>query len=706
MRWQIAHYIFCDQQQTLTLGNEVQQLEPMMVELLSYFCRNGNKIISKDALIEHVWLGRIVSDNAVSKLITKLRKAFNDDVRQPLFIATFPKKGYKFIAEVAPLSDEVIKVDAINEQTDNAIINAEHEKSNTHTLEQAKPLNGSYYSFIPHLLLFIVLLLSGLYGISSLLKPANQTPIPATFAKAITTGADDELFPAFSPDGSRVAYMSWQKDRIHLKIKNVADGQIIDVTHGENIGVGPADWSSDGTMIAYLVATPELCQYYIRKIDGLTLGEAKLIHNCPAGSYGKIAFTHDNNRLVFSESEKLNAPYSLFEINIVTQKKKRLNQPELFLGGNSQFDLHPTENKLLISSPDKQQWEGFYFLDLDTDQLTLLFKQDAYICCGIWNHDGDRVVLMGEHPAHKLLSYDLTGKDAQLVFSASRQIRSPKRHSNGEDYLFFSGETNLNIHSLNLKTKEQAIIANDSIDERLAVLAQNTDQVAYIGLASGNEEVWLANTHTKQRRILTQFNDSHHYVDLKWSPSGAFIAALTLNEIHLINVKTGQFERLKIPQTEIKGLSFKSEQVIAYSTFENEQWRVYNYQLDKHKVVAEDAQWQFIQYANNAEDTLWLNQQGQLFVSVKQRLVSSTVLSAHHLTHGRQFNLTKRGNDWYWFEQQEQNRIQRYNDQTLVLETLVQTDAVHFDVQADTMLFGQVKQGNINIFQTQTVKHR
>ena len=83
MRWQIAHHIFCDQQQSLIthIENDTTtiQLEPMMVELLRYFCQHPDQIVSKETLIEHVWLGRIVSDNAVSKLITKLRKVLNDD---------------------------------------------------------------------------------------------------------------------------------------------------------------------------------------------------------------------------------------------------------------------------------------------------------------------------------------------------------------------------------------------------------------------------------------------------------------------------------------------------------------------------------------------------------------------------------------------------------------------------------------------------
>ncbi|MBM7074539.1 winged helix-turn-helix domain-containing protein [Shewanella sp. 202IG2-18] len=64
MRWQIAQFVFCDQQQTLTSNDSSHQLEPMMVELLSYFCQNLDQIISKDKLIEQVWLGRFVSDNA------------------------------------------------------------------------------------------------------------------------------------------------------------------------------------------------------------------------------------------------------------------------------------------------------------------------------------------------------------------------------------------------------------------------------------------------------------------------------------------------------------------------------------------------------------------------------------------------------------------------------------------------------------------
>lgn len=709
MRWQIAQFTFCDQQQSLTTSEGVVYLEPMMVELLSYFCQNVDEIVSKDQLIEQVWLGRTVSDNTVSKLITKLRKVLADDVRQPKFIATFPKKGYKFIAKASVLSEPVLE---INHQKQQVVI-----EQNINDIQQAdiSPIDDllvKKVAFVDFkrkkgwlivsllLMLFLVLFGSNLFQYSDTNK-SFVSPV----AKALTTDDGDELFPVFSPDGNYVAYMSAKKDRMHLIIKSVINEQAIEVKHEEGVGVGPASWSDDGTLIAYLVATPTRCQYYLRTIDKLILGKPQLIHNCPAGSYGKIAFTHENNRLVYSENEGNGTSYSLFEINLTTGAKKRLKQPELYLGGNSQFDMHPQENKLLISSPDKQQWEGFYSLDLATEKLTLLFKQDAYICCGIWSHSGDRVVLMGEYPAYQLLSYDLEGQDRRIVFSGSRPIIAPARHTNGIDYLFSSGKSNRDINILNFATGKKTVIANDSVDERLAVFSNGKDQVAYINMASGYEEIWLIDTKNIKRSKLTQFNDSRHYIDLLWSPRDKFILALTLNEIHLIDITTGTFERLKISQTEIRGVSFKDENTISYSVKENNHWRVYNYLRDKEQVVAADPKWQFIQYHSDSNNNLWLDQANQLYVGKGQQPVIIEAILADNLINGRQFNLKKRGALWTWFDRSEDGNVNQYSETTDQVTTLIKTEVEHFDISTSQLLYGDIHQVNSDIYQTKNQKH-
>jgi DNA-binding winged helix-turn-helix (wHTH) protein len=709
MRWQIAGFVFCDQQQTLTSEQNIQQLEPMVVELLSYFCQNIDQIISKDQLIEQVWLGRIVSDNAVSKLVTKLRKAFNDDARQPKFIATFPKKGYKFIALATQINEAVISKPI---ETLNASDNIETEYSNTsldHLVhksanESTSPLQSSPDIFIGKraLAFLFIVIISAIY----IFQIDRNDPLPVlTHAKALTVAAGNELFPSVSPDGTRVSYMSALNDRMHLMVKNIKNERIIEINHEEGVGVGPASWSFDGNLLAYLVATPERCQYYIRHIDGLKLGEAKLIHNCPAGSYGSIAFTHDNNRLIFTESEGGNSPYVLFEINLITEKKRRLTQPEIFLGGNSQFDMHPSENKLLISSPDKQQWEGFYSLDLEKDELKLLFKQDAYICCGIWSHDGKRVVLMGEHPAYQLISYDLVGQDMKIIYSGSRQILRPVRHTNGKDYLFISGQQNTNVYLLDLATKQQSTIAEASVTDRLATFAHNkagSQKVAYISLATGTEEVWITDTANSQRVKLTDFNDSRHYVDLKWSPNDQLLMALTLNEIHLIDTSSGSFERLKLPQTEIRAVSFKDNETLAYSLKKQGQWQVNLYQLNLHHVLPAEPKWQYIQFTQDIENTLWLDQNNNLYWGAQQRLVTTAQLLAPDFLSGRAFNLKKRAHDWFWSDNKDSYSLMRYSEKSEALESLLPSNVYHYDVHENKVIFGQTLSANTDIYQTQS----
>jgi hypothetical protein len=272
--------------------------------------------------------------------------------------------------------------------------------------------------------------------------------------------------------------------------------------------------------------------------------------------------------------------------------------------------------------------------------------------------------------------------------------------------LFSSGKDNYNVHILDISTQKKRVIANNSVDERLAKFSFDASQIAYISLASGNEEIWLASTNNKRRTKLTQFNDSRHYVDLMWSPNGDYLVALTLNEIHLIDASTGQFERLKIPQTQIKGVSFKSALSIAYSIKEKNQWQVYSYQLETGSVLAEDKKWQFIQYNTNAENTLWLDQRNQLFFGEQQESVINKKVSADKLLNGRQFNLRKRGDVWFWFERDGQAKIQSYSEQSRELTTLTYTDIGHFDIANDLLLFGHIEKVNANIYQTQALDRK
>ncbi|WP_286270473.1 winged helix-turn-helix domain-containing protein [Thalassotalea hakodatensis] len=707
MRWQIAHFIFCDQQQSLVDEKQTLQLEPMAVELLRYFCQHPDVIISKDELITNVWLGRVVSDNTVSKLITKLRKAFADNPRQPQFIATFPKKGYKFIATVTRVDEQQTTRETTPQPTDNIL-----EDSLPRVMQTNPPVVNhsdsevNHAELLPNSLiekpkrqLIIMLLMIAFILMTYLIWPVNNEARITTSAQALTTDAGDELFPEFSPDGTRVAYLSNIQGNVYLRIKRIADEKVITIDDHGDIGVGPASWNDDGTKLAYLVGNSNQCQYFIREISGLTLGKPTLIHNCTAGSFGKILFTHDDKRLVYAENNGIATPYALFSIHSETGEQRRVAQPDIYLGGNSQFDLHPTENKLLISSPDQQQWEGFYQLDIERDKLTFLFKLNAYVCCAIWSHDGNHVVMMGEHPAYELIRYRLTGKKEGVIYSGTRVIRAPRRHINGQDYLFSAGNKNIDIALLALDTKQQVMIADSSVNEQFSRFSHHSNQVAYISLATGHEEVWLTDLNRLTRRKLTHFNDDRHYLDLRWSPDDRYLMALTLNEIHLISLEDGTFIRLKIPQNEIRGVSFKRNSVIAYSVKVDERWQVHFYDLKTDSVSKAERRWQYVHFSDKEQNTLWLDQQHQLFVGNMNKELVNNLELANYVMNGRQFNLRKRGLYWYWFDSNRQEILSLLSENDSI-QPLVKTRISDFDIAEGQLSYSQANQNNVDIYQT------
>jgi len=56
--------------------------------------------VSRVELLDSVWGGAFVGDDAVSATIIKLRRAFDDDARSPRVIETVHKSGYRLIAPV------------------------------------------------------------------------------------------------------------------------------------------------------------------------------------------------------------------------------------------------------------------------------------------------------------------------------------------------------------------------------------------------------------------------------------------------------------------------------------------------------------------------------------------------------------------------------------------------------------------------------
>jgi DNA-binding winged helix-turn-helix (wHTH) protein/tetratricopeptide (TPR) repeat protein len=86
----------------LSRGREEARVEPRVMDVLVYLAAHAQQVVSKDELVAHVWNGRHVTDDVLTVTIYALRKALGDRARQPQYIETVARRGYRWMAPVSP----------------------------------------------------------------------------------------------------------------------------------------------------------------------------------------------------------------------------------------------------------------------------------------------------------------------------------------------------------------------------------------------------------------------------------------------------------------------------------------------------------------------------------------------------------------------------------------------------------------------------
>lgn len=71
-------------------------------DTLAALIRHRHRVVGKDELMKLVWPDAVVSDDSLTHSISVIRRALGDDSGQPQYIATIPRRGYRFIAPVEP----------------------------------------------------------------------------------------------------------------------------------------------------------------------------------------------------------------------------------------------------------------------------------------------------------------------------------------------------------------------------------------------------------------------------------------------------------------------------------------------------------------------------------------------------------------------------------------------------------------------------
>jgi DNA-binding winged helix-turn-helix (wHTH) protein/TolB-like protein/Flp pilus assembly protein TadD len=135
--------------QLLCAGREIP-LTPKAFQLLQALVQNSGHVLDKDALIARVWADSFVEEKNLADNISILRKALGDDPKEPRYIKTVPRRGYRFVAEVREIVEDGQEL-LLRERERARFVIEEHDLEEEHELSpaQARALEATPRESLP-----------------------------------------------------------------------------------------------------------------------------------------------------------------------------------------------------------------------------------------------------------------------------------------------------------------------------------------------------------------------------------------------------------------------------------------------------------------------------------------------------------------------------------------------------------------------------
>jgi transcriptional activator of cad operon len=78
-----------------------RHLEPKVMQVLAYLARHPGEVLAKAQIIDAIWGDVFVAEGVLVRSVSELRRILEDDAKNPRYIETIPKTGYRLIAPVS-----------------------------------------------------------------------------------------------------------------------------------------------------------------------------------------------------------------------------------------------------------------------------------------------------------------------------------------------------------------------------------------------------------------------------------------------------------------------------------------------------------------------------------------------------------------------------------------------------------------------------
>lgn len=677
--------------QTVCIKGESITLAPKVYDLFLYFCQNSQRVISKDELMEQVWAGTLVTENAISRTLVKVRKVLDDDPKAPEFVVTVPRKGYRMSKafDASDVSQSIGFKDGSAAQVDKSTF-----RFNSVTYIQY---------ILPVAAVFLVLLW---WQMSD-----NNSQLETKQVEALTRNIGQEIFPAISPDLTHLSYTKTVPGGdYHIVIEELGSGQT-KVVQQQGVSLSRMAWSHRDNQVAFVAKSKQSCTIYHSALDEVTHPESwQIIANCGEYSSPHLVFAPDKQELFFSDKVTNTNGYQIFKVNLATGQKEILNQPITSGKGNYSFDISPSGEYLVLLNSEFEPKTAIYTLNLTTSELERTGELDYLMRSVAYHHDDSSLIHPSPHPAYELWQSDLSGEKLAVVASNSSRVKHVQRLNNGQDFTYVSYLLNRDI-SYTANSDDQSLVSstvennNSSVMDYLPALANHSNSYAFVSKRTSESQVYLVKELEGKLQLpvrLTNFEQHIKLYQLSFSPQDKQLIILADNQLVHVDLETEIMQTLPLHNLSIQGVSWKSEQALIFTTIKNNNRYVETYNLVTKQLVDIATDYAGGVYLSELEQYALLPSQGESiqFIAENGQAIKTLPMDCQPTTVARKLNLQRDGNSLVCFSTQADKYIQV--DITTGLQTNwhYQPSSLDFDVNKYGLVQTNMTQAIADVMRT------
>jgi Tol biopolymer transport system component len=485
-----------------------------VLDLLVYLAAAGGRVVSRSELLEEVWGDVVVNEEAVSRAVSELRKALGDDPREPRYVQTIHKSGYRLLAPVSTTAQSL----SAGTQARSSRIEATSEPP---AVWWRRPALLGVAS--------VVLAVAAVFWwrAESRRESVESAPSAPLAAQLLTAYPGREIDPAVDRPGERVVF-AWNRepgdsDEYDLYVRRFGpNAEPTQITNTPGFEGHPA-WSPDGGLVAFVREGQKSVGVWV--VPGLG-GEERLLVELEEWSYGLDWFP-DGRSVVVSQPRD-NGVNRLVRLSLDAPGARELTTPEARVVGDFRPAVSPDGRWVAFVRASQLGHQEVYVVSTGDGEERRLSRSGGRIRGVDWSPDGRAVIYSSDlGGGFGLWRTAIDSREPEWLPLNGQNIYNPVVAATGR-LVFESISFQKNLWRLDLIADPEGVDAtrlavHSTRQETSPAVSPDGLKLAFVSNRTGQRSLWLSAIDGSASRPLTR-SDEVVAADPVWSPEGSRIA--------------------------------------------------------------------------------------------------------------------------------------------------------------------------------------